>query len=143
MEGDPKGCPICFLYIPTLPSTDKVGTMAFGMASNLFHLRHNFLTRKCPSLSTKRHFLKHTEIYVSSEMIAYAPQDILPTMPVPVRLCIYKKDSGARSEKSFCSWIMTAHASICNNCLAGYISGILRSKKSNYSGNVFRFSDKW
>ena len=44
-----------------------------------------------PSLSTKMHFLKHTEIYVLSEMIAYAPQDIFQTLPVPVRLCIYKK----------------------------------------------------
>ena len=61
------------------------------MASNLFHLRHNFLTRKCPSLLPTRHFLKHTEIYISSEMIAYAPQDILPNLPVLVRLGIYEK----------------------------------------------------
>ena len=80
-----------FLYIPNLQYTGKVGKMAFGMASNLFHLRHNFLTRKCPSLSTKRHFLKHTEIYASSEMIAYAPQDILPSLPVLVRLGICNK----------------------------------------------------
>ena len=46
------------------------------MASNLFQLNPNFLTHKCPSLSTKRHLFKHTEIYGSSEMIAYAPQDI-------------------------------------------------------------------
>ena len=39
-----------------------------------------------PSLSTKMHFLKHTEIYVPSEMIAYAPQDIFQTLPVPVQL---------------------------------------------------------
>ena len=50
--------------------------MAFGMASNLFQLNHNFLTHKCPSLFTKRHLFKHTEIYGPSEMIAYAPQDI-------------------------------------------------------------------
>ena len=62
------------------------------MASNLFHLNHNFLTRKWPSLSTKSHFLKHTEIYVSSEMIAYAPQDIFQTLPVLVRLGICKKE---------------------------------------------------
>ena len=31
------------------------------MAGNLFHLNHNFLTHKCPSLSTKRHLFKHTE----------------------------------------------------------------------------------
>ena len=61
------------------------------MASNLFQLNHNFLTRKWPSLSTKSHFLKHTEIYVSSEMIAYAPQDIFQTLSVPVRLGICKK----------------------------------------------------
>ena len=50
--------------------------MAFGMASNLFQLNPNFLTHKCPSLSTKKHLFKHTEIYGPSEMIAYAPQDI-------------------------------------------------------------------
>ena len=61
------------------------------MASNLFQLNHNFLTHKCPSLSTKRHLFKHTEIYGPSEMIAYAPQDIFQTLPVPVRLCICKK----------------------------------------------------
>ena len=74
------------------------------MASNLFHLRHNFLTRKCPSLSMKRHFLKHTEIYVSSEMIAYAPQDIFQTLSVPVRLCICKKYSYPfdKQENSYC-----------------------------------------
>ena len=83
---------ILFIYIyPPFPSTDKLGKMAFGMASNLFHLRHNFLTRKCPSLLPTRHFLKHTEIYISSEMIAYAPQDILPNLPVLVRLGIYEK----------------------------------------------------
>ena len=42
-----------------------------------------------PSLSTKMHFLKHTEIYVLSEMIAYAPQDIFQTLPIPVRLDIF------------------------------------------------------
>ena len=81
-----------FLYIPNLSSTGKVWKIAFGVASNLFHLRHNFLTRKWPSLSTKSHFLKHTEIYVSSEMIAYAPQDIFQILPVPVRFGIWKKE---------------------------------------------------
>ena len=61
------------------------------MAGNLFQLNHNFLTHKCPSLSTKRHLFKHTEIYGPSEMIAYAPQDIFQTLPVPVRLCFCKK----------------------------------------------------
>ncbi len=65
-------------------STYKVCKMAFGMASNLFHLNHNFLTHKCFSLSKKRHLFKHTEIYGSSEMIAYAPQDILRTLSVSV-----------------------------------------------------------
>ena len=32
------------------------------MASNLFQLSHNFLTHKCPSLSTMRHLFRHTEI---------------------------------------------------------------------------------
>ena len=36
--------------------------MAFGMASNLFQLSHNFLTHKCPRLSTKRFLFKQTEI---------------------------------------------------------------------------------
>ena len=45
-----------------------------------------------PVSSTKRHLFKHTEIYISSEMIAYAPQDIFQTLPVPVRLCNYKKE---------------------------------------------------
>ena len=38
----------------------------------------------------EEHFLKHTEIYVSSEMIAYAPQDILPSLPVLELLGICK-----------------------------------------------------
>ena len=62
------------------------------MAGNLFQLNHNFLTHKCPGLSTKRHLFKHTEIYGPSEMIAYAPQDIFQTLSVPVRLCIGKKN---------------------------------------------------
>ena len=61
------------------------------MASNLFQLNHNFLTHKCPSLSTKRHLFKHTEIYGPSEMIAYAPQDIFQSLSALVRLCTYKK----------------------------------------------------
>ena len=65
--------------------------MAFGMAGNLFQLNHNFLTHKCPSLSTKRHLFKHTEIYGPSEMIAYAPQDIFQSLSAPVRLCTCKK----------------------------------------------------
>ena len=44
-----------------------------------------------PSLSMKRHLFKHTEIYGPSEMIAYAPQDIFQTLPVPVQLGICKK----------------------------------------------------
>ena len=60
--------------------------MAFGMAGNLFHLSHNFLTHKCPSLSRKRHLFKHTEIYGPSEMIAYAPQDIFQSLSAPVRI---------------------------------------------------------
>lgn len=36
--------------------------MAFGMAGNLFHPSHNFLTHKRPNLSTKRHLFRHTEI---------------------------------------------------------------------------------
>ena len=61
------------------------------MASNLFQLNHNFLTHKCPSLSTKRHLFKHTEIYGPSEMIAYAPQDIFQTLSASVRLRTCKK----------------------------------------------------
>ncbi len=59
------------------------------MAGNLFHLNHNFLTHKCPSLSTKRHLFKHTEIYGPSEMIAYAPQDIFQSLSVDERFGIY------------------------------------------------------
>ena len=80
MRQPNTGC--LFLYIRNLLFTDKVCKMAFGMASNLFHLSHNFLTHKCFSLSEKRHLFKHTEIYGSSEMIAYAPQDILRTLSV-------------------------------------------------------------
>ena len=82
MRQPNTGC--LFLYIRNLLFTDKVCKMAFGMASNLFHLNHNFLTHKCLSLSEKRHLFKHTEIYGSSEMIAYAPQDILRTLSVSI-----------------------------------------------------------
>ena len=78
--------------VPNHPFTEKVFKMAFGMASNLFQLNHNFLTHKYPSLSTKRHLFKHTEIYGPSAMIAYAPQDILPTLPVSVRMGIDSKN---------------------------------------------------
>ena len=61
------------------------------MASNLFQLNHNFLTHKCPSLSTKRHLFKHTELYGPSEMIAYTPQDIFQSLSAPIRLCTCKK----------------------------------------------------
>ena len=59
------------------------------MAGNLFHLNHNFLTHKCPSLSTKRHLFKHTEIYGPSEMIAYAPQDIFQSLTMDGWFGIY------------------------------------------------------
>ncbi len=72
-------------------STDKDWKMAFGMASNLFQLNPNFLTHKCPSLSTKKHLFKHTEIYGQSEMIAYAPEGYFQSLSAPVRLCTCKK----------------------------------------------------
>ena len=59
------------------------------MAGNLFHLNHNFLTHKCPNLSTKRHLFKHTEIYGPSEMIAYAPQDIFQSLTMDGWFGIY------------------------------------------------------
>ena len=71
-------------------STDKDWKMAFGMACNLFQLNPNFLTHKCPS--TKRHLFKHTEIYGSSEMIAYAPQDIFNPCLLLYCCAIVKKD---------------------------------------------------
>ena len=80
-----------FIYLH-FTSTDKDWKMAFGMASNLFQLNHNFLTHKCPSLSTKRHLFKHTEIYGPSEMIAYAPQDIFNPCLLLYGCALVKKD---------------------------------------------------
>ena len=37
-------CNLIFFQIHNSTGTGKIGKMAFGMASNLFHLRHNFLT---------------------------------------------------------------------------------------------------
>jgi hypothetical protein len=83
-----------FVQIPNLPSTDKVFKMTSGMASNLFHLNHNFLTHKCPNLSTKRHLFKHTEIYGSSAMIAYAPEVYFANLACSCMVgYLYKKES--------------------------------------------------
>ena len=53
-----------------------------------------------PSLSTKMHFLKHTEIYGSSAMIAHAPQDILWPIAVAVRYGVGKR-KGDNSEDAY------------------------------------------
>ena len=61
------------------------------MAGNLFQLNHNFLTHKCPNLSTKRHLFKHTEIYGPSEMIAYAPEGYFSDLACSYTVGICKK----------------------------------------------------
>ena len=48
----------------------------------------NFLTRKCPSASQKRHFLKQTEIFGPSGMIAYATSWYFVPHSVAVRCFI-------------------------------------------------------
>ena len=111
-----------FLYIPNLPFTNKVWKMTFGMASNLFHLSHNFLTHKCPILSTKRHLFKHTEI------LWLICNDCLRPIRIFFRPCLFlsswafaKKDEGILCIAAFGCPLLIYFLKMLN-CLVNYYS---------------------